>query len=136
MDALARREHSRLELNQKLRDAGFPEETVLSTLDRLADERLQCDERFVEVFISSRFRQGKGPVRIRSELSQRGVSAAMVEAVLRTANFDWYALACRVRESKFGADPIADFKERARQMRFLSYRGFNTDQIQSACGDR
>ncbi|MEM8685156.1 MAG: RecX family transcriptional regulator [Pseudomonadota bacterium] len=48
---------------------------------------------------------------------------------------DWYALAVDVRMKKFGPGPASDFKDKARQMRFLQYRGFETDHIATACGD-
>lgn len=135
MDALARREHSRHELEQKLADHGFPHDTVTTTLDKLAAESLQSDARFIEAFIASRFRQGKGPVRIRAELSQRGVPAEDVAKAIKVSEFDWLQLAKRVRRSKFGDYMPEDFKERARQMRFLSYRGFDSELVRIACGD-
>ena len=37
-----------------------------------------------------------------------------------------------MRRKRFGADPPSDFRERARQARFLEYRGFSRDQIRAA----
>ena len=37
-----------------------------------------------------------------------------------------------VREKKFGQEYPTDFNEKARQMRFLQSRGFDTDHIQAA----
>jgi regulatory protein len=34
-----------------------------------------------------------------------------------------------VRRKRFGDEPPQDYKERARQSRFLQYRGFTSDQI-------
>lgn len=132
MDALARREHSRAELVQKLLKVGFSDDTVTTTLDKLADERLQCDRRFAESFVASRYRQGKGPNRIRAELSQKGMSDADIEHALGAEGFDWVALARDVRQRKFGSDDPPDFTERARQMRFLSYRGFDAQGVRGA----
>jgi len=39
-----------------------------------------------------------------------------------------------VRRKRFGAAPPSDFRERARQARFLEYRGFDGDQIRAALG--
>jgi regulatory protein len=36
---------------------------------------------------------------------------------------------------RFGEDVPAEWKERARQARFLEYRGFTGDQIREALGD-
>ena len=44
-------------------------------------------------------------------------------------------MARSVREKKFGPERPADYRERARQSRFLQYRGFTGEQIQSAFDD-
>jgi len=41
-------------------------------------------------------------------------------------------LATEVRLKKFGTAEPRDFKEKARQMRFLQYRGFEQEHIQAA----
>jgi len=72
MDLLARREHARGELERKLAAAGFDADIAADVLQRLADEGLQSDRRFVESFVQSRINQGKGPLRIHADLGQRG----------------------------------------------------------------
>jgi regulatory protein len=135
MDYLARREHTAGELVDKLTRAGFDRDIVIMEVERLADEGLQSDERFAEAFIASRVRQGKGPLRIRADLAGKRVPEALVDAAFAEFDGDWRSLACEVREKKFGADRPGDFKARARQMRFLQYRGFDSEQIRAACGD-
>ncbi len=132
MDYLARREYGRLELQAKLEGAGFATETARVAVDRLACESLQCDHRFIENFIQSRINQGKGPVRIRLDLGERKLEAGLVDELLSACDEDWRALARQIREKKFGPKVPAEFKEKARQMRFLQYRGFESDQIQAA----
>ena len=66
------------------------------------------------------------------DLGQRGIGDAAIEIALEDANPDWYALASEQRVKKFGPDAPSDFKEKARQMRFLQYRGFEQDHIQKA----
>ena len=132
MDLLARREHARGELERKLVAAGFDADVSADVLQRLADEGLQSDRRFVESFVQSRINQGKGPLRIHADLGQRGVPAALVGDVLDHIDEDWRALAREVRVKKFGRTQPADFKDKARQMRFLQYRGFEPDQIEAA----
>jgi regulatory protein len=82
--------------------------------------------------VQSRINQGKGPVRIRQELNERGLTGAAIDVALDEAGADWFALARAVRLRKFGDELPADFKEKARQMRFLQYRGFDSEQIQAA----
>ncbi|NIA26786.1 MAG: regulatory protein RecX [Desulfobulbaceae bacterium] len=132
MDYLARREHGRVELRKKLIKFGFDADTSDNAIERLIDDGLQSDQRFAEAFIQSRINQGKGPTRIRADLSQRGVRDSVIDDGLYEAGQNWRALARDVREKKFGVTLPVDFKEKARQMRFLQYRGFEPDHIQSA----
>jgi regulatory protein len=132
MDFLARREYGRDELVKKLADKGYKRSVVEDELHSLAEEGLQSDTRFAESFVQSRINQGKGPVRIRADLRQRGIRDGVIEGALEEAAGDWYELAREQRVKKFGEAVPDDFKEKARQMRFLQYRGFEQDHIQSA----
>jgi regulatory protein len=132
MDYLARREHGRQELLAKLESAGFESATAAEAVGRLAADGLQDDRRFAENFVQSRISQGKGPVRIRLELQQHGVEGTLVDEALDAAGEDWAALAGRIRARKFGSDQPTDFPEKARQMRFLQYRGFESEHIRQA----
>lgn len=132
MDFLARREYGQSELVRKLADKGFEVDVAASAVAQLTAEGLQSDQRFAESFVRSRINQGKGPVRIRMDLGQRGISVATIEIAIEEADPDWRALAREQRHKKFGVSAPSDFKEKARQMRFLQYRGFEQDHIQSA----
>ncbi|NHA16020.1 regulatory protein RecX [Thioalkalivibrio sp. XN279] len=132
---LARREHSRKELARKLHARGVPPELVDQVLQGLQARRLQSDERYAESLVNSRISRGQGPVRIRRDLSQQGIPDEDIDTALEAAGVDWYALARETRVRRFGADAPAEWKERARQARFLEYRGFSGDQIREALGD-
>jgi len=132
MDFLARREYGHTELVRKLADKGFDRDAAAEAVGRLTEDGLQSDTRFTEAFVQSRINQGKGPVRIRLDLGQKGISDSTIEIALEEAGPDWRALAREQRVKKFGRDLPSDFKEKARQMRFLQYRGFEQDHIQSA----
>lgn len=132
MDFLARREYGQQELINKLADKGFDREVAELAVVRLGEDGLQSDERFAENFLQSRINQGKGPIRIRLELSQRAISDAAIETAIEGSGTDWHRLAGDVRLRKFGRKKPADFKAKARQMRFLQYRGFEPSHIQSA----
>lgn len=131
MDLLARREHSRLELARKL-GRSFDATLVAGVLDALTTEGLLAEARFVDSFIRARTRKGQGPVRIRGDLAERGIRGSSVRAGLADAGCDWCALAAEVRAKRFGAAPPKDFRERARQAKFLQYRGFDAEQIRAA----
>jgi regulatory protein len=132
MDYLARREHGRSELFNKLTRFGFEADVADDAVARLVEDGLQSDVRFAEAFVRSRINQGKGPAKIRADLREKGVNDGVTEDGIREADQDWCALAIGVRLKKFGAEPPAEFKEKVRQMRFLQSRGFEQDQIQAA----
>ena len=135
MDYLARREYGRAELARKLESAGFDPDITGDAVARLADEGLQSDARYVEAFVQSRVNQGKGPERIRVELRERRLDDATIEQGLDEAGVDWRDLAAEVRQKKFGKAMPSDFAGKAKQMRFLQYRGFESDQVQAAVSE-
>ena len=126
MKMLMRREHSKLELFQKLQVKGFDVDIINDSISKLVKQNYQSDERFAEDFILMRFNQGKGPVRIISELKIRGINTFDLSI------FDWFQLAKEIRQKKFGNKLSLDYKEIAKQKRFLQSRGFNLDQINQA----
>ncbi len=128
MDLLARREHGRVELARKLRLRGAPAELIDPALDRLADEGLLSEARYLESFVRMRANAGYGPLRIREELVQRGLERQAIEQALGDSGFDWRLQLHDVWSRKFGELP-RDPRERARQGRFLSYRGYPLDMI-------
>jgi regulatory protein len=129
---LARREHSVEELRRKLVTKGYPAETIEPVIQKLAGKRLVSDERFTSSFVHHHAKRGQGPVRIRAELRQQGIADSQVEEALRSAEVDWVQLAREVRRRKFGASPPRGPSERAKQARFLQYRGFDAEQLRAA----
>jgi regulatory protein len=103
-------------------------------LDALAATDLQSDRRYAEGYCRARAAQGFGPVRIRGELASRGVDHGLIDEILDASGEDWAEKARFVRRKRFGAREPEDFSERARQMRFLEYRGFGHAQIRAALG--
>jgi regulatory protein len=132
LDLLARREHSRLELSRKLTARGFESPVVAAALDALEESGALAAERFTESFIRARVAKGQGPVRIRAELAQRGIGADAAEQLLKEADLDWRGLARTARAKRFGAALPRDYAERARQARFLEYRGFDGAAVRAA----
>jgi regulatory protein len=132
---LAGREHSTEELRRKLTRKGYPPETIEPVIQKLAGKRQVSDERFTANFIHHHAKRGQGPVRIRAALRQQGVAEAQVEEALRAAEVDWVHLAREVRRRKFGAAAPRSVGERAKQARFLQYRGFDAEQLRAAFRD-
>ena len=154
LDLLARREHLRSELLQKIKqrhqkncgsqksdaasDASrvFTDALLDRVLDQLQAEGLQSDERYLYMFLRSRVQQGYGLHRIRQELKSKKVSEHLLAHVIDTLPedeaIDWFQQARLARSKKFGAPIPLETKEIARQMRFLQYRGFSAEQIRDA----
>jgi len=132
LDLLARREHSRLELERKLAARGYSEDLIAPTLDGLEASGALATARFTESFIRTRVAKGHGPARIRMDLAQRGIAEVEAAALLADSGIDWAAAARAVRSKRFGAGAPASFAERARQARFLQYRGFDGAAVRAA----
>lgn len=135
MDYLARREHGCSELKDKLIKKECPPAIAAEVVAQLAAENLVSDERFTENFINSKRNRGQGPVRIRQELREKGIIDDLIDAWLDPREPRWLGILKEVRSKKFGSALPRGYKERARQARFLQYRGFTTDQIFRVLGD-
>ncbi|MEJ5862154.1 recombination regulator RecX [Pseudomonas farsensis] len=129
MDLLARREHGRVELTRKLRQRGATDELIEPALDRLAEEGLLSEARYLESFIRYRSNAGYGPARIREELGQRGLDRGDVEQALRESGVDWGERLQDVWQRKYAGLRPQDPRSRAQQTRFLAYRGFSMEMI-------
>ena len=136
MDYLSRREYGFYELVEKVVLYGFLEETALFAVEKLASEGLQDDKRYVESFIQSRINQGKGPLRIQQELQHRKVSDNLINDAINETTENWFKLAEKVRLKKFGSKIPLDFQKKAKEMKFLKYRGFESVHIQYAMKNR
>jgi regulatory protein len=109
---------------------GCTERLAVEVVQRLEAERLLSDDRFLESLIRARRRRGYGPLRIQQELKEKGVATEAIERFLDVTGRDWLDDIRRVQRKKFGARFPSSFAERARQARFLQYRGFTPEQIQ------
>jgi len=131
---LAMREHSAVELIQKLTRKGVPSALAGQVVATLAERNLQSDERFAEGFARTRIARGYGPLWLRQALRERGIDSALADAVLDRPSAWWAGQARAIRARKFGDPPPADRATWQRQARFLAQRGFSTDLVLKALG--
>ena len=124
---MARREHSRVELQNKLSKKGFPQQQIECALEQLIANDLQSDQRFLEDFIRSRMLKGNGPLRISQELRQRGIEDGLSR--LEEQTIDWVEVAASTYSKKYRSSPISDARERAKRMRYMQSKGFSGDII-------
>jgi len=128
---LSRREHSRLELRQKLQRKGYDSSSIETVLAQLQANNLLNEERFVEDFIHARQQKGCGPLRIEQELRERGIKEEWIKERLAAADSQWIDLACQARQKRFGHQNPQDSSQQAKQIRFLQSRGFTYSQIKT-----
>ncbi len=124
MDLLSRREHSEQELRQKLKSRDYDVEAINDVLQALKNDRLQSDQRFTESYVHRRFNAGVGPVKIRYELCQKGISNLLVDEFLQPLSDRWEQLMIQQRTRKFGEVMPTDYAVQMKQARFLQNRGF------------
>jgi regulatory protein len=129
MNLLARREHSVTELKNKLLKANFDIDDIYKVIAKLTETELQSDERFAENYLRYRSQRGFGFQRIRLELKERGVTDDIIHDTLHEADIDWFSLAASARCKRFGEQIPGTIQDRAKQQRFLQYRGFTHEQI-------
>ena len=131
---LARRDYASGELRAKLIDKGHEPSEVDAVVATFQAQRLVDDARYAERFVAYRAARGQGPVRIRMDLKALGLPVELIDEALSSGPA-FPTLAATARSRKFGARAPKDFKEKARQARFLQYRGFSADDIRSALGN-
>ena len=102
-----------------------------SVLEELRNEGYQSDDRYTEAYVRTRVNKGDGPVKIRHALAGNGILPETIERYLDRGENFWSTLLSEVRDRKFGASAPSDYKEWARQARFLQNRGFTSEQIRN-----
>ena len=130
MNLLARREHGHVELARKLKLRGADAHMIEVELQRLTEDGLLSEERYLESYVRSRANEGRGPMRIREELTQRGLARADVDQALSEAQVDWDERMRELWQRRFDGQ-IVDLKDKAKQSRFLAQRGYALDAIRS-----
>lgn len=129
---LARREHSRLELDLKLRQRKIEAPIIQAVLDEYEANDWLSDERFADVFARQRFDMGYGPLKIIAELQQRGIRRPP-GWLSEMTDQQWIESATLLRDRRFGLSDIReDWDEKGRQGRFLARRGYSSDHIEAA----
>ncbi|MFK5971328.1 MAG: regulatory protein RecX [Candidatus Marithrix sp.] len=131
MNYLARREHSNLELKNKLILKGFLVDVVDEVLAKLQIDKLLSDARFAESYIRSRVNKGFGPVRIRQELQQRGIASELVTELINSNDDFWLTNIQQAYKKRFGSTLPKNKQELAKQIRFLQAKGFTGEQIKT-----
>jgi regulatory protein len=118
-----------MELSRKLQHKTFHQTDIDTILSALREENFINDERFIENYIHYRRTKGYGPLRIRNELLERGITQDLIEHQLKITDNAWLEDARKAWQKRFKNRLPQDIKSRAQQMRFLHYRGFTSEHI-------
>ncbi len=129
---LARRDHSQVELQQKLKQREFTVQDIDLAIEHLLSKNYLCDDRFAQSICRYRSNRGFGWQYIANELKQKGVSSTIIQQLHKNCEIDWYLQAELAYNKRFGIKTIEDKKDRAKRIRFLQYRGFSVDEILTA----
>lgn len=145
---LSRREYGKAELKQKLIDKEQDPEKVDALLDEFEEKGYQSDYRTTLMLIRENIRKGRGRGRIKQEFYRKKIAMpGNIDELIDMANaesdefsefvednednivdgVDWLKLAVIARTKKYGDNVPTEQKDKAKQLRFLQYRGFNTD---------
>ena len=124
---LTRKEYSKAELIEKLATWAMHREEVITLVEELSAQNYQSDQRVAEITLSSQKRKGKGPNQIKMKLKNKKVDTALIAEELKET--DWVQQAYALKVKKYGAEVTKDPKLKAKQIRFLMYRGFEMDTI-------
>ena len=134
---LSRRDYSTNELQRRIerrireteKDSPTAPEYLPQVIERLLESQYLDDNRTIYSFFRSYINKSYGPLRIRQELRLKGFPSEIIDRVLEETDTDWYALCQDLKEKKFGTGKPKDYKEKAKQVRYLQYRGFTSDTI-------
>ncbi|GJC31868.1 hypothetical protein KAM398_18470 [Acinetobacter sp. KAM398] len=127
---LTRKEYSKNDLIEKLALYAEHRDEVIELVNELARENYQSDQRLAEMLLASQKRQGKGPNRIKMALKNKKVDSSLISEELKET--DWTEQAYQLKVKKFGTEVANEPKLKAKQIRFLQYRGFDMDAIMKA----
>ena len=134
MRLLAIREHSVLEISNKLIDKFADYEDVDASLvyavvDELVKLDYVSDERFAESYVRSRGNKGFGPVKIKAELKGKGISNSFIQDYLKEGAGSWFDKAEQQYIKKYGDGPVTDYNTWTKRARFMQSRGFTMEHI-------
>lgn len=124
---LARREHTRAELAQKLSAHTEDAAELAALLDDLVRRGFLSNTRYAAEFVRAKSRR-YGAAHMSYALREKGVAESDIAAALGALESDELSRARQVWQAKFNAPP-ASIEERGKQMRFLAGRGFSADII-------
>ncbi|CDT36158.1 Regulatory protein recX [Clostridioides difficile] len=128
MDILSRQEVSRIGLKRKLAPHAESEEELENVLNEFAERNWQSDLRYAEAYIRSKSRK-HGSLRLKQALAQQGIDEETSRNLLPDRSSEKQAAIDVLRKNSNTPPPTL---KKTKQARFLAYRGFDADTVQTA----
>jgi len=136
---LERRPFARQDLGRRLRQRGHTAIAAEAALERAIAAGLLDDHAFARSFAETRSARGRGPARLRRDLSAQGVAREVIDQVLHElwpdgdGPEDLARGLARKRAGQLASLPLAD--RRRRVMAYLARRGFSGLQARRVVGE-
>lgn len=129
---LGKRAYGRNELGKKLSVYAQNIEDVEKLLDEMEEYKYIDDNQYASSLLRSEVSKGRGKAKIAQVFKNKGVDIANINEELSEIN--WFKQALELKIKKFGAKVETDQKLKAKQIRYLQYRGFGFDVIMKVIG--
>ena len=133
---LSIREHSKLELQNKLSQKGHDLSDIKNCIDEFSSKNIQSDIRFTEEFIRSRLKKNKGPQLILSELITRGIADNIIQKKISEISYqEWCKAAFLALNKKLNGSSVS-IEHKDKIYSFLISRGFEHKTIKYAMNEQ
>lgn len=130
---LGRQEYSRKELTQKLKMKDADDDFIEQLLSWCESLGYIDEHRYCESFLRRQINKGLGQKRVLAEATNKGVDRAQLMALIEEQEIDWFELAQQTYQRKYGVgEKQLDYKEKAKRVRYMMYRGFGYEEINFA----
>lgn len=136
MNLLQSRDYTEKQLQDKLRDGGYPETVVVQAMEYVKSFHYIDDQRYAEEYLTT-FTGRKSLRRMEQDLQQKGIPKAVIEQAVtawqgQDGGQDEMQMACALLEKKHYDRDTCDRKQQQRLYNFLAYRGFSSEVIRKA----
>ena len=133
---LSIREHSKLELQNKLSQKGYDLDNIRDCIDEFSSKDIQSDIRFTEEFIRSKLKKNKGPRLISSELVSRGIPDSIINKKISEISYqEWCKVAFLALKKKLNGSSVS-IEDKDKIYSFLISRGFDYKMIKYAIDEQ
>ena len=133
---LSIREHSKLELQNKLSQKGHDLSDIRECINEFSSKDVQSDIRFTEEFIRSKLKKNKGPRLISSELVARGISDSTINKKISEISYhEWCKAAFHALNKKLNGSSVS-IEDKDKIYSFLISRWFEHKMIKYAIDEQ